>query len=180
MCIRDRNEDTGRWLVKTNLNDEIKARYVVHSNGPLNRPKLPAIKGINDYKGHTFHTSRWDYAYTGGSSHGDLSNLKDKKVAIIGTGATAVQCVPHLGASAEKLQCPRCSRTVTDKHGICKHCGDNAYQCRHCRNINYEKVSSLPPHYHLITTSLPPHYHLITTSLPPHYHLITSAATAAT
>ena len=97
------NEDTGRWLVKTNLNDEIKDRYVVHSNGPLNRPKLPAIKGINSFKGHTFHTSRWDYEYTGGDSHGNLDNLKDKKIAIIGTGATAVQCVPHLGAGAEQL-----------------------------------------------------------------------------
>ena len=97
------NEDTERWLVKTNLNDEIKARYVVHSNGPLNRPKLPAIKGINSFKGHTFHTSRWDYEYTGGDSHGNLDNLKDKKIAIIGTGATAVQCVPHLGAGAEQL-----------------------------------------------------------------------------
>ena len=54
-------------------------------------------------KGHTFHTSRWDYEYTGGSSHGDLKNLSDKKVAIIGTGATAVQCIPHLGASAKEL-----------------------------------------------------------------------------
>jgi cyclohexanone monooxygenase len=99
----DWDEESLRWTVKTNQGDELRARYVVHSNGPLNRPKLPAIKGINDYKGHTFHTSRWDYAYTGGSSHGDLTNLKDKKVAIIGTGATAVQCVPHLGASAEKL-----------------------------------------------------------------------------
>ena len=97
------DEGSLRWTVTTNQGDEIKARYIVHSNGPLNRPKLPAIKGINDYKGHTFHTSRWDYEYTGGSSHGDLSRLKDKKVAIIGTGATAVQCVPHLGASAEKL-----------------------------------------------------------------------------
>ena len=97
------SDDSGLWTIKTNKGDEITANFVVHSNGPLNRPKLPAIHGINDYKGHTFHTSRWDYAYTGGSSHGDLSNLKDKKVAIIGTGATAVQCVPHLGASAEKL-----------------------------------------------------------------------------
>tara|TARA_B100000214_G_scaffold300490_1_gene230733 strand:+ start:2219 stop:4102 length:1884 start_codon:yes stop_codon:yes gene_type:complete len=97
------DEESLRWTVSTNQGDEIKARFIVHSNGPLNRPKLPAIKGINDYKGHTFHTSRWDYEYTGGSSHGDLSRLKDKKVAIIGTGATAVQCVPHLGASAEKL-----------------------------------------------------------------------------
>ena len=97
------NEDEGRWLVTTNRGDKIRARYVVHSNGPLNRPKLPAIKGINDYKGHTFHTSRWDYAYTGGDSSGNLSNLKDKRVAVIGTGATAIQCVPHLGAAAETL-----------------------------------------------------------------------------
>ena len=99
----DWDEESLRWIVKTNKGDEMKARFIVHSNGPLNRPKLPAIKGINDYKGHTFHTSRWDYEYTGGSSHGDLTGLKDKKVAIIGTGATAVQCVPHLGAAAEKL-----------------------------------------------------------------------------
>ncbi|MBE20233.1 MAG: monooxygenase [Gammaproteobacteria bacterium] len=97
------DEDIQRWIVETDKKDCMKAKYVVHSNGPLNRPKLPAIKGINDYKGHTFHTSRWDYKYTGGSSHGNLSNLKDKKVAVIGTGATAVQCVPHLGEAAKQL-----------------------------------------------------------------------------
>ena len=79
------SDDSGLWTIKTNKGDEITANFVVHSNGPLNRPKLPAIDGINDYKGHTFHTSRWDYEYTGGSSHGDLKNLSDKKVAIIGT-----------------------------------------------------------------------------------------------
>ena len=97
------SDDSGLWTIKTNKGDEITANFVVHSNGPLNRPKLPAINGINDYKGHTFHTSRWDYEYTGGSYHGDLKNLSDKKVAIIGTGATAVQCIPHLGASAKEL-----------------------------------------------------------------------------
>ena len=97
------DEDIKRWIVKTNKNDKIKARFVVHSNGPLNRPKLPAIKGINDFKGHTFHTSRWDYDYTGGDSNGNLSNLKGKRVAVIGTGATAVQCVPHLGEAAKEL-----------------------------------------------------------------------------
>ena len=97
------NEEEKVWIVNTNKGDEIKAKFVVHSNGPLNRPKLPAIKGINDYKGHTFHTSRWDYNYTGGSSDGNLTGLKDKRVAVIGTGATAVQCVPHLGASAKEL-----------------------------------------------------------------------------
>ena len=97
------DEDSRRWLVKTDRGDAIKARFVVHSNGPLNRPKLPAISGISSFKGHTFHTSRWDYGYTGGNSDGDLDKLKDKRVAVIGTGATAVQCVPHLGASAAEL-----------------------------------------------------------------------------
>ena len=66
-------------------------------------PKLPGIPGINDFKGYTFHTSRWDYDYTGGDSNGGLSKLKGKRVGIIGTGATAVQCIPHLGEWAEEL-----------------------------------------------------------------------------
>ena len=99
----DWDEQLGRWIVSTDRQDRLKARYVVHSNGPLNRPKLPAIRGINDFRGHTFTTSRCAYAYTGGDSNGGLTNLKDKRVAVIGTGATAVQCVPHLGAAAEHL-----------------------------------------------------------------------------
>jgi cyclohexanone monooxygenase len=96
-------EDESRWLVRTNRDDRFKARFVVMSNGPLNRPKLPGIPGIETYKGHSFHTSRWDYAYTGGDSEGNLTKLADKRVAIIGTGATAVQCVPHLGRHAKHL-----------------------------------------------------------------------------
>jgi len=92
-----------RWLVATNRGDAIKARYVVMSNGPLNRPKLPGIPGIETFKGHSFHTSRWDYAYTGGDSAGNLTGLADKRVAIIGTGATAIQSVPHLGRAAKHL-----------------------------------------------------------------------------
>ena len=99
----DWDEETGRWVVSTDRQDRLQARYVVHSNGPLNRPKLPAIRGINQFKGHTFHTSRWDYAYTGGDSNGGLDRLHDKRVAVIGTGATSVQCVPHLGAAAKQL-----------------------------------------------------------------------------
>ncbi|WP_439814520.1 flavin-containing monooxygenase [Zavarzinia sp. CC-PAN008] len=96
-------EDESRWLVTTNRDDRFRARFVVMSNGPLNRPKLPGIPGIDSYKGHAFHTSRWDYAYTGGSNEGNLDRLHDKRVAIIGTGATAVQCVPHLGKAAKHL-----------------------------------------------------------------------------
>jgi cyclohexanone monooxygenase len=96
-------EDENKWLVRTSRDDAIKARYVVMSNGPLNRPKLPAVAGIESYKGHSFHTSRWDYAYTGGSNEGNLTGLTDKRIAVIGTGATAIQCVPHLGRWAKQL-----------------------------------------------------------------------------
>lgn len=92
-----------QWIVQTNRGDRMRAKFVVMSNGPLNRPKLPGIPGITDYRGHTFHTSRWDYAYTGGGPDGNLTGLHDKRVGIIGTGATAVQCVPHLGAGAKEL-----------------------------------------------------------------------------
>ncbi|MDA8661123.1 NAD(P)/FAD-dependent oxidoreductase [Luminiphilus sp.] len=96
-------ESSRRWQVTTDRGDVLHARFVIHSNGPLNRPKLPGIKGIDQFKGHTFHTSRWDYAYTGGNTFGGLSQLSDKRVAVIGTGATAVQCVPHLAESAKAL-----------------------------------------------------------------------------
>ncbi|MFT7645772.1 MAG: cation diffusion facilitator CzcD-associated flavoprotein CzcO [Candidatus Poriferisodalaceae bacterium] len=93
----------GRWIITTDRGDRMRARYVAMANGPLNRPKLPGIEGINDFKGHTFHTSRWDYDYTGGDSTGNLEGLANKRVGIIGTGATAVQCIPALGESAQEL-----------------------------------------------------------------------------
>jgi cyclohexanone monooxygenase len=97
------DDASARWAVKTNRNDEMRARFVVLASGPLHRPKLPGIPGVESFKGHSFHTSRWDYGYTGGDANGNLTGLKDKRVGIIGTGATAVQCVPHLGASAKHL-----------------------------------------------------------------------------
>ena len=97
------DESSAVWLINTNRGDVMTATSVVMSNGPLNRPKLPGIEGINEFEGHTFHTSRWDYDYTGGSSEGGLLGLENKRVGIIGTGATAVQCIPHLGASAKEL-----------------------------------------------------------------------------
>ena len=97
------DEETARWIVHTNRGDAICARFVVTASGPLHRPKLPGIPGVESFKGHSFHTSRWDYGYTGGDCNGGLEKLKDKRVGIIGTGATAVQCVPHLGAYAKEL-----------------------------------------------------------------------------
>jgi len=96
-------ESEQRWRVSTNRNDDIRARFVIQATGPANRPKLPGIPGITDFKGHTFHTSRWDYDYTGGDHNGGLTKLADKRVAVIGTGATAIQCVPFVGEHAKKL-----------------------------------------------------------------------------
>jgi cation diffusion facilitator CzcD-associated flavoprotein CzcO len=101
--LRWRDEDS-RWVITTNRDDEFTAQYLAMGTGPLHVPKLPGIPGIEDFKGHSFHTSRWDYAYTGGDPKGALmENLADKRVAIIGTGATAVQCIPHLAKACGTL-----------------------------------------------------------------------------
>ena len=99
----DWNEATGRWLVTTDRGDEIRARFVCMASGILSRPKLPGIPGARDFKGHSFHTSRWDYDYTKGGTTGGLTGLKDKSVAIIGTGASAVQAIPYLGEWCQNL-----------------------------------------------------------------------------
>ena len=97
------DEETSRWIISTNRGDCMRAHYVCMALGVLNHPKLPGIPGIENFEGHSFHASRWDYAYTGGDSDGNLTGLHGKRVGIIGTGATAVQCVPHLGEAAEQL-----------------------------------------------------------------------------
>ncbi|KAI9012445.1 putative monooxygenase [Hyaloraphidium curvatum] len=91
------------WHVKTDRGDNFTATFVISAGGPLHRPHLPGIPGIETFKGKAFHSSRWDYSYTGGDSDGNLHKLKDKRVAIIGTGATSVQIVPHLGRDAKEL-----------------------------------------------------------------------------
>ncbi|HET7526880.1 MAG TPA: NAD(P)/FAD-dependent oxidoreductase, partial [Burkholderiaceae bacterium] len=92
------------WLIRTDRGDAFTAQFVGLGTGPLHVPKLPGIAGIESFGGHAFHTSRWDYDYTGGDAHGaPMSKLADKRVAIIGTGATAVQCVPHLARDSGAL-----------------------------------------------------------------------------
>ena len=93
-----------RWVIHTNRGDVMTAQYIGMGTGPLHVPKLPGISGIKAFKGHSFHTSRWDYDYTGGDPSGALmTKLADKRVGIIGTGATSVQCVPYLARAAKKL-----------------------------------------------------------------------------
>lgn len=94
---------SARWIVTTDRGDTIRARFVCMASGILSRPKLPGIPGARNFKGHSFHTSRWDYDYTKGDTTGGLTGLKDKRVAIIGTGASAVQAIPYLGEWCQNL-----------------------------------------------------------------------------
>ena len=93
----------GRWKITTSRGDDIRARFVVCASGPAAVPRLPGVPGIDSFEGHSFHTSRWDYDYTGGDHSGNLTKLADKRVAVIGTGATAIQCVPYVAAWAKHL-----------------------------------------------------------------------------
>jgi len=97
------DEDIKRWRLSTNRGDAIRARFVVMTQGSYNKPKLPGVPGIKDFQGHVFHSARWDYDYTGGDANGGLHKLADKRVALVGTGATGVQLVPHLGRDAQHL-----------------------------------------------------------------------------
>ena len=98
------DDAASRWVVQTDRGDCFTAQFLAMGTGPLHVPKLPGIAGITSFRGRSFHTSRWDYDYTGGDPLGaPMDNLADKRVAIIGTGATAVQCVPHLARAAKEL-----------------------------------------------------------------------------
>lgn len=97
------DEDADRWSVHTDRGDAMRARFVVLGSGPLNRPKLPGIPGIEEFQGHAFHSSRWDYDYTGGNADGDLTGLRGKRVGIVGTGASCIQIAPNIAPYAEHL-----------------------------------------------------------------------------
>ena len=98
------DETTSRWVISTDRGDEFRAQFVATGTGPLHRPKLPAVPGLEDFAGSIFHTSRWEYSVTGGSPDGSpMTALADRRVGIIGTGATGVQCIPHLGRDSGEL-----------------------------------------------------------------------------
>ena len=97
------DESLARWVIRTDRGDEIRARYLVMATGILNLMKLPDLPGIETFQGKAFHTARWDYEYTGGAPDRPLVNLADKTVGIVGTGASAVQCVPPLAESCKRL-----------------------------------------------------------------------------
>ena len=96
--------DNHRWIVRPNRGDEFTAQYLGMGTGPLHVAKLPGLDGITDFNGHSFHTSRWDYEYTGGDDKGALMDkLRDKRVGIIGTGASAAQVITSIADGVETL-----------------------------------------------------------------------------
>ena len=97
-------EHAGRWRISSDRGDELMARFVTMGTGPLHRPKLPGIPGLDTFQGACFHTARWDYALTGGDPSGaPMTGLGTERVGIIGTGATAVQVVPVVARDAAEL-----------------------------------------------------------------------------
>ena len=97
------DDDTARWTVTTDRGDTFRARFVTTQSGIFSRPQLPGINGIETFQGKMFHSARWDYDYTGGDTFGRLDKLADKRVGLMGTGATALQVVPELAKSAKHL-----------------------------------------------------------------------------
>jgi cation diffusion facilitator CzcD-associated flavoprotein CzcO len=97
------DEDASRWVITTSRGDRIRAKFLITAGGILHKAKLPGIEGIETFEGKSFHTARWDYGYTGGSATTPMDELADKRVGIIGTGATAVQVVPQLARTAQDV-----------------------------------------------------------------------------
>jgi len=120
------------WVIETDRGDRFKARFVAMANGPLNRPKLPGIPGIDTFEGHTFHTSRWDYAYTGGDSTGNLHQLANKRVGASGRVRPTALCVSAHAVFGRRAKQPRdrsrmggkpATRLAIRAHGQLQHAG---------------------------------------------------------
>ncbi|KXG50483.1 uncharacterized protein PGRI_069740 [Penicillium griseofulvum] len=102
------NSEDCQWTVHITPHGQpttsIQSDFVILATGLLNSPKLPKLDGLETYKGKVFHTSRWDYGYTGGSpSSPAMHRLHDKTIGFVGTGASAIQAIPHLAQWAKKV-----------------------------------------------------------------------------
>ena len=97
------DDDATRWTVHTDRGDAVTCRWYVLAVGILNLMKLPAIPGMEAFAGRSFHSARWDYGYTGGGPDEPMTGLAGKAVALVGTGATGIQCLPPLAAAAGQV-----------------------------------------------------------------------------
>lgn len=87
------NEALQRWIITDTQGNQIQAQFLISATGQLNRPAYPNIKGLNDFKGPMFHSANWQH---------DV-DLTDKTIAVIGTGASAIQFVPQIAKVAKKV-----------------------------------------------------------------------------
>ncbi|MCK1797437.1 NAD(P)/FAD-dependent oxidoreductase [Streptomyces sp. XM4193] len=145
----DWDESAEVWNVTTDRGDRFRAVYVINATGTLTDPKLPGIPGIQEYKGHTFHTSRWDYAYTGGSPDGAMTSLADKRVGIVGTGATGIQVIPKLAEDAAHLYVFQRTPSTVDiranRRTTAQDVGADRDGWAHERRENYLRIVSGEP-----------------------------------
>lgn len=140
------DESSEMWIVATDRGDAFRATYVVTATGTLSEPKLPGIPGIEDFTGHTFHTSRWDYAYTGGTPDGGMTGLSRKRVGIVGTGATGIQVVPMLAEDAGHVYVFQRTPSTVDVRANCRttaaDVGADREGWAHERRENYLRIVS--------------------------------------
>ena len=138
----------------------IRSPFVIITGGLFNVPRLPGVPGILSFNGESFHCGRWDYSVTGGSDVDDqLVKLKDKRVAIIGTGASAIQAIPALARSSKHLYVvQRTPNSVdvrdqrdTDPTWFRKEVAKSkGWQCARNRNANLHFTLSKPPDVNLV------------------------------
>ena len=137
------DDATERWTIHTDRGDSMRAKFVTVNFGVFSHPKLPAVPGVQQFEGTMMHTSRWDYDVTGGSSAGNLHKLKDKTVGIIGTGATAVQIIPHLGAHAKQLHVFQRTPSTIDVRNNCEPPPPSPPRLRLCAVLTHLALSAV-------------------------------------
>src|SRR5689334_8405532 len=87
------DDATNLWHIETDAGDRVTARFLINAGGVLTTPNMPDIDGVDSFAGVTMHTARWDHE----------QDLTGKRVAIIGTGASAVQVIPEIAPIVERL-----------------------------------------------------------------------------
>ena len=88
------DEQSGTWSIETTSGETLHARVIVSGCGGLSRPSVPELPGLEEFQGKSFHTARWDHSF----------DFSGKRVAVIGTGASAIQVVPELAPKAASLR----------------------------------------------------------------------------